>query len=77
MIQKQAETLSNEMVNFAKEKHQFEEHAETIFNEKADALQKMSERNEEGIRTATAVFDQKVKDKMIDLDKAMNEIKHI
>ena len=61
----------------AKQKHQFEEYAETIFNEKADALQKMSARNEERIRTATEVFDQKVKDNMIDLDQAMDEIKYI
>ena len=68
MIQKQAETLSNEMVNFANKKHQFKEHAETIFNEKADALQKMSTSNKERIKRATNVFDQKIKDKMIDMD---------
>ena len=65
------------MANFTKEKHQFEEHVETIFNEKADALPKMSAIKEERIRTATDVFDQKVKDKIIYFDQAMNEIKHI
>ena len=43
----------------------------------SDAIRKMSARNEERIRTATDIFDQKVKDKMINLDQAMDEIKYI
>ena len=36
----------------------------------------MSARNEERIRIATEVFDQEVKDKMIDLDQEMDGIKY-
>ena len=33
--------------------------------------------NKDRIKRETVVFDQKVKDKMIDLDQTLNEIKHI
>lgn len=77
VIKLHAKTLSNQMVDFAKEKHTLEEHAGTIFNERAAKLQKMSEKNKESIQQATTVFDQKIKDKMIDMERIHQKVKNI
>ena len=65
------------MADFAQQKHQFKEYIETTFDERADTLQKISAGIEARIKTATEVFDQKVKDNMLDLNQAMDKNKFI
>ena len=67
-IEVQANSLSDQMVDFAHQKEKFKQEATQIFDEKAVAL-------ETRISKATEIFDQKVKDKMIDFERIQNEIK--
>ena len=61
-------------MDFAMEKQAFVDQVDLIFNKIATNLDKMSENIEQRIQNATALFDQKVKDKMIDINWVQNEV---
>ena len=67
-IEAQANSLSDQIVDFAQQKDKFKQEATKIFDEQAVAL-------ENRISKATAIFDQKVKDKMLDFERIHDEIK--